>query len=500
MRDRAQGRALVLAHRHHAGHVGQRRRLRRHREVLGRALLEHRGGEGAVALALLDHGVDARHVRGGTRVGHDAAVAEGARAEFRAALHPAQHLPCGQALRGFRARVLDRRHADERRPALEGGTRGRVGTDVAADEEVLERRGTCSGGELAVEVQRGTQRTAGVVRRGMHEHLVEQAREQDLAVEGRVVRDTPRQAQPALAGSLAPVPQRVEGDGLERFLQRGGDVLVQGREGLVVAPRREDGVQRRDAPEVDRVLPVGSQLVERAEELAVRRGVTVRGEPHHLVLLEHVVAEEADRLAVEVAQRVRFGNPAQRLEFAVANAQHEARVALARPVEGDGEAVAEAGVDVRAQRMAQVVVGEVQARRVDRAPELLLEAAAQQRADADAFAPRLEARVVGVEHGVGGLLGGVVGEGIHVLDADTVGLEAGAHCRRGHAVGVLDAIDALLLDRRDHAAVVQQHRGRVVHEVVRQVVVEAPGGVEPAGEADDDHGSGLPARLMAHRS
>src|SRR5205085_8600615 len=74
-------------------------------EIIASIFLENGGGEWAVALALLHHLVDAILVGGRARVGQNAAVAERARAELRAALHPADDRTFGHEVSGLPGNV-----------------------------------------------------------------------------------------------------------------------------------------------------------------------------------------------------------------------------------------------------------------------------------------------------------------------------------------------------------------------------------------------------------
>ena len=76
----------------HAAHGGEIARVGAHFEILGAQLGGHRGGEFAERLAMLDESVE---VLGGIRIerrSQDAAVAQRARAEFHAAVHPGDDL------------------------------------------------------------------------------------------------------------------------------------------------------------------------------------------------------------------------------------------------------------------------------------------------------------------------------------------------------------------------------------------------------------------------
>ena len=300
MRHRAEQGPLVGADRHHEDHIRQALDAVGQLEVITHLFFEHGRRERAIALALLDHRVDARPVVGRTRVGEDAAIAQRARPEFRAALHPSDHRAAGEERRGHRARIVDALGLDERRPAGEGRANCLAVTKVAADEEVREDRWRDVRPIGTMRVERGADRGTGVVRGGMHEHPLEQTGPEDFSVHRRVVRHAARQAEVRLSGRSGEVPQHVEHDRLERLLQGGREVLVDLGEWFVILPRREDGVQDGDAAQEQREGAVGLQLVELAEEPAKPFGIAIGREAHHLVFLEHVVAEEANDLAVQV--------------------------------------------------------------------------------------------------------------------------------------------------------------------------------------------------------
>ena len=105
VRHRAERLPPFLPHLQHARHERKPILRRRQLEEVAGRFLEHRRRERPVAFALLDHRVDDVLVGRGPRVGDDAAVAERARAEFRAPLHPADDRAVRQQPRGFREGV-----------------------------------------------------------------------------------------------------------------------------------------------------------------------------------------------------------------------------------------------------------------------------------------------------------------------------------------------------------------------------------------------------------
>jgi hypothetical protein len=89
---------------------------------------QDRGREGAERLAVLHLGVEDVLGIGGARIGDDRAVAERARAELGAALHPADQLALGQELGGDGRDLIGSELAQALFPELHARSRGSVET------------------------------------------------------------------------------------------------------------------------------------------------------------------------------------------------------------------------------------------------------------------------------------------------------------------------------------------------------------------------------------
>src|SRR6185436_16438701 len=108
-------------------------------EVLAGMLGEHRRRERTVRLALLDHQVDAILVARGPRIRDDTAVAEGARPELRAALHPPDDRARGQSFRRVLADVGALLEREDVAPGFERRLDS-VNPGRAAEVDMCERR------------------------------------------------------------------------------------------------------------------------------------------------------------------------------------------------------------------------------------------------------------------------------------------------------------------------------------------------------------------------
>ena len=182
-------------------------------------------------------------------------------------------------------------------------------------------------------IERRTQRSSGIVRRGMHEHAIEEARAENFSVHRGVVRHPARQAQvrlPVAVLKCRNVSNTIVSSVSCRLAARSLCTWVNGSR---VLPGREDVVQQRHPHQKQFEGAFGVERVQLAEEVTIWCGIAVRRQPHHLVFLEHVVAEEADHFAVQVSERVALGNRSQPVERPVPGLEDQPGVALARAVD-----------------------------------------------------------------------------------------------------------------------------------------------------------------------
>ena len=198
--DGGQGGAPLLAHIDDGDHVGQAGAGRDIEPAVD--FLQRDGGrERPERFALLDHGVDPVAHFGMAGIGQDAAIAEGARAEFHRAAIPRQHAALRDQLGGGGAGFFQRgefagrrfdwktRRGPWHRLIVVGGTEQRDGHALVGDGAVF-------GGEI----KRGAQRGAVVAGGGLDIEIVEEAGAQEMAIGGAVEGNAARQGEVRLPG------------------------------------------------------------------------------------------------------------------------------------------------------------------------------------------------------------------------------------------------------------------------------------------------------------
>nr|BFF00042.1 hypothetical protein GCM10020241_17170 [Streptoalloteichus tenebrarius] len=232
-----------------------------------------------------------------------------------------------------------------------------VGGRPASPEDLPHAAAGDGAAEVHVDLQRGTQRRAGVVRGRVHEDVVEPGAPQQLPVEGAVLSDASGERQSAVTGDALPVADDVPGDGLQGLLESGREVLVRLGEGVPLPSGWETRAGERGVQVlvVEPEVPVGQEFVEPGEHRAVGGGVAVRGESHDLVLVAQPVAEQLRSREVEVAQGSADLVAGQQLHAVAMRAVDGDGGLLAGAVEHRDQCVVVAGLGIGGVRVGGVV-------------------------------------------------------------------------------------------------------------------------------------------------
>ena len=248
-----------------------------------------------------------------------------------------------------------------------------VVTDITAPEGVLQPRRRKRRVHLVRHRQRAPDRAAGIVGRRLHEDVPEQAAVPELADHAAVLPDAAGDREVLVPGQRLVVAQDVEHQVLERFLHRGGDVLVQLRERFAAHARLQDVVEAEHALVVDHVVAARQQRVERPEDVAEPRRIAVRGKTHHLVFVVDPVPEEADHPRVVVAQAEMLRLGTQHAQVLPAAVEHHRGHALADAVHREHEALIEAAQREAADRVRHVMAHEAEPLGFGTIPEIAFE-------------------------------------------------------------------------------------------------------------------------------
>ena len=209
------------------GERGQRSHeaaIRRSVEILGGALGGNGKRERMEFLAMLDVFVDVFDDVFGKRRGQQAAVAEGAVAEFRAALAPgddfvAQKKPCG-FLDGlfFPGKIAINDFA-----VVENGFHF-LGAGVQAHREARKRRAAGVPGDFLAGKIRGAEGRAGIAGDGLHVDALERTAGFEGVDQKNIQENAAGQAERARIGALGEIAGKLQNDLLEKILGAAGEI------------------------------------------------------------------------------------------------------------------------------------------------------------------------------------------------------------------------------------------------------------------------------------
>ncbi len=434
---------------------------------------------------------------GRPRVGQDAAVAERAGTELGSALHPSNHAPVREEPRSRGRNVVVSRHGDHVAPAAQLACERLRRWKLRPPEHVTQRCDRLIRTHLELGGERGTEGAARVVRRRLHEDPIEQSRIHDAAVHRAVVRDAARQAQPAMTGDLGKVPDQVTADDVDGLLERRGQIQVILRERLPPPARLNVLVEVGHAVQMQPVVAVRLELVQRAEQPAEARGIAIRRQPHHLVLVELLVPVEPDDVAIQEPQRMLQGNRPQQRQLAAATAEGHARDALSLPIERHDQRVVETRHEICADCVRIVVSDEADARRVDAPPELLCHDPLHHGTTGQRRRRGSGRHVQLTQHAGDVTFGRIERDRVEIVEGGAGLLEAESHRGPGRPVGVLDAIEAFLLNRGHHLAVADQGRRGVVDQIEGKIVDLLTLAIDAAREPECQHRARIPSSAIS---
>ena len=206
---------------------------------------------------------------------------------------------------------------------------------------------------------------------------------------------------------------------------------------------------------------------------------------------------EPDDVAVQEPQGMLHRNRPQQRQLAAAAAEGHARYALSLAIERHDQRVIEAGHEIRADGVRPVVSDEADARRVDAPPELLCHDPLHHGAGGQRRRRGSRRLVQLAQHAGDVAFGRVEGDRVQVVKRGAGLLEAESHRGPGRPVGVLDAIQALLLNRGDHLAVADQGRRGVVDQIEGKVVDLLAHAIDAAGEPERQHRAAIPSSAVS---
>ncbi len=451
-------------------------------EDLGAALGEHGGRERPEALPELDLEIHHVFVGGVAGVGEDAPVAQRARAKLHAPLEPPHDVLVGDELRGPAEEAL----------AIQLVVLDPVRVEVPAD---LLRRvpGAPVGvrpdpGALVVEHvmvdERGhAHRAARIPRGGLHEESLEGTLAQQTAVGHAVERHASGHAEILLAGDLVQVARHAEHDLFRDLLHARRDVpmaLLELRLGLPRRPAEqpvEALVGHREAVVVGKVLHVHLEAAVLADleqlfhDQIVVFGLPVGGRPHDLVLRRvHLEAEVVGERAVEQPEGMGEPDLLEEIELVPLSRPVTRRRPLSHAVDREDRRFPEGAHEETARGVRLVVLDEEDLPLEREVPlDVVTGPEFLGQPDRDRLAEGGERPGKGREIGHQDPLElherlVVETHVVEVLDADAAGPQAVVH-RMVRETGVmLLAREALLRRGRDHLAVPDQARRRVVVE------------------------------------
>ena len=187
------------------------------------------GGEGAEGFALFDHGIDAVAHFGMAGVGEDAAVAEGARAEFHGTAVPSEDGTGGDEVGGGAAGFVEGGEGADFDLSGEGGEGLLDGLVVVGGAEEGDVHSAVGDGAIfGGEKKRGAEGGAIVAGGGLDVDVVEQAGAEEVTVGGAIEGDAASEGEMLVSGGSGEGAADMEEDGVEAFLKRGGEVAVLG--------------------------------------------------------------------------------------------------------------------------------------------------------------------------------------------------------------------------------------------------------------------------------
>ncbi len=296
----------------HAAHGGEEARVRAGFEIIVRRLFRHRRGELAEGLAVLDVDVEVLRRVGIERRSQNGAVAQSARPELHAALHPGHDPVLRQLIERGCQQLLARGEEAEAELAVFEHLLDLLGREIRAEAERPHRAALAPPMRAAPGVVSRADGRAAVARSGLHEDVVPAAAALERGHQQSVER------QPAGQAEIAAFTREVHDDGFRGRLDARRKIGLHCFRDFRAFGQTQRFIEARAEPARLAAVHVEPRRIHAeargvlAQNLAEYSGVlrlAGNRQPLDLVLFEHrTEAQQLGDAAVKVAERIRVGH------------------------------------------------------------------------------------------------------------------------------------------------------------------------------------------------